>query len=490
MPAYYQFTQAITWVLYQLFGSNRWAWHLLQLSLHALNATLLFRLLRGIFRDTGIPRAEWIALAAAALFCTSPYVSEVIVWKAAYHFLQGLLLILIQLHLLRNFLHNGRSRNIVISLILYALSLFSLELFYLVPILDIVVCIYYDQALAWDKRRIKQAFRAIIAPQALLLVLYLIGLQLSAGATTGRLGNEWMKLPITYYLVKPPENLFHLLGGRFLPEVWRHAVYKTCSSYTGAGIFYAALLGLLLYMVARFRKMTRNGQLVSFLTVWVLLGIALVTPLWFPERLLIVGDRYLYVLLPPFMALLALVISRIARKLLLPLIACSAAIIIQVLPTLNLNQTWQESTRLTDQLQTLLTDAPDQITILLNNPASLRGAPMIGAGEDGEAKLMHNLLYQSPIRGKMYDAPAANLLNATDSISIQWLDGSTLKVSLTQPNTFWQYGQDVAHSFSNEYFSVDVADPNCCYTLRLTKPVSQYRLLYQHAGTWQILRPL
>lgn len=483
VPSFYQLTQVATWCLYQVFGANAWAWHLLQLSLHAINSLLLFTLLRGVFQDSNVRGAEVLAFMAATLFCTSPYVSEVIVWEAAYHFLQGMLLLLVQLHLLRRFLYGKGKYVPVISIVLFALSLFSLEYFYLVPVLNGVFCLYYFYTLDWDKRVIRRVWRQLVIPQALLLVLYFIGLRVFAGASTGRLGNAWMKLPITYYLVKPPEYLFHLLGGRFLPQAWRSAYYHVCSSYVGAGIFYLSVAGLLTYMLLRFRKMKQRMQLISLLVLWLLLSVALVTPLWFPERLLIVGDRYLYLLLAPFSALLVIVIATTVRN---PRVQQSvfAVLLFQMPFTYKLNRIWKESDQMSKALQQNLTDAPHKITIMLNNPASLCGALMIGAGSDGEAKLMHNLFYPDTIKGVMYDAPAQNLLHAADSVRIETLDSQTVKVSLTQPGVFWQYSTDVAKSFSNEDFSVQVDNPECCYTLHLSGQADHYRLLYQQAGIW------
>ncbi len=483
VPSFYQLTQIVTWCLYQVFGINAWAWHLLQLSLHAVNSLLLFTLLRGLFWDSEVRGGEVLAFVVASLFCTSPYVSEVIVWEAAYHFLQGMLLLLAQLHLLRRLLHGRGKYPSAIAIVLFTLSLFSLEYFYLVPLLHAVFCVYYWYALGWDKAVIRRAWLTLIIPQAGLLVLYFIGLRVFAGATTGRLGNAWMQLPITYYLVKPPENLFHLLGGRFLPQAWRTAFYHVCSSYAGAGVFYLSVAGLVGYILLRFRRMKQRMQLISLLIVCLLLSLVLVTPLWFPERLLLVGDRYLYLLLPPFFALLVLLIATLVGK---PVVqsAMFVVLLFQMLLTYTLNSLWKESNELITKLQQKLSDAPDKITILLNNPVSLQGALMLGAGDDGEGRLMHNLFYADTIKGVMYDAPAQNLLHATDSVRIQAMDSQTVKVSLTQSGAFWQYSTDVAKSFSNEDFSVRVDDPDCCYVLHLNGQADRYRLLYQQGGIW------
>jgi hypothetical protein len=486
--SFYQLTQIVTWCLYQAFGSNPWAWHLLHLSLHALNATLLFTFLKRLVKDSGIEQVSFIAFAPSALFCCSPYVSEVIVWEASFHFLQGLLFILLQLHLLQRFLHTGQPRDAILAIILFSLSLFSLELYYIVPLLSLSLCLYYRLGLGWQKERTGKAMICFVAPQILALGLSLIAVRLFYHVSVGRLGNSLTEFPITYYLVKPPENLFHLLGGRFLLADWRALAYHMCSSSVGAGLFYLSLAAMLFYILFRFRQLQPKGKLLSFFFIWLLLGIGLVSPLWFPEKFLITGDRYLYVLLPPFFSLIVLGLMRIGLSLGLQRLVLLVLVAVQCSLTLMLNNVWAKSTELTNQLQLKLTGSPDKVTILLNSPASLCGAAMIGAGMDDEALLMHNLLYPTQITSPIRDAPAMHMLSESDSVKIEVLDPQTIRVSLLQPGSFWQYGSDVARSYANTEFSFRVDENHRAYTLELISHPSTYRLLYQQAGEWHELR--
>ncbi|MBS1616415.1 MAG: hypothetical protein JST06_09905 [Bacteroidetes bacterium] len=484
VPSYYQLTQTVTWCLYQLFGVHAWAWHLTQLSLHALNATLLFVLLRGLFQDAGLASASWMAGLSAALFCLSPSVSEVIVWEASFHFLQGMLLLLVQMLLLRKMLHGAGSSWALLACFLFALSLFSLEYFYLVPLLLAAVCLFYRKALKWEKSSLRRSFLGIVLPQGILLLLYFSFLRLVAHTSTGRLGNDWQNMRLASFLVKPPEYLFHLFGGRFLPLAWRMKVYEACASYPGAALFYGAIAAFVFFLVFRYKNLGRRQQIMCLMLVWLLAGMALESPLWFPQRLLIVGDRYLYLLLPPFLALLVLLLQPL-KSLRLQWALGGALLIPEALLCFSLNTLWQQSEQMTQSLQQKLSDAPGKMTILLNNPASLRGALMIGAGSDGEARLMHNLFFKPKIQGQMYDAAAQNLLRPDDRIRIEVTGKNCIRVSLMSEGAFWQYGTDLAHSYSNEAYSLIVEDPYCCYVLCLKQPVSQYRLLYQQGLSWR-----
>lgn len=484
VPSYYQFTQTVTWCLYQFLGTNAWAWHLTQLSLHALNATLLFVLLRGLFQDAALEQGAWMALMVSALFCLSPSVSEVIVWEASFHFLQGMLLMLVQMLLLRKMLHGGGKLVAFLACFLFALSLFSLEYFYLVPLLNAALCLFYRKALQWEKKPLRRSFLHIVLPQGILLLLYFTGLRLLAHLSTGRLGNEWQNMRLQSFLVKPPEYLFHLFGGRFLPQVWRMKVYDACASYPGAALFYGAIAAFIFFLVFRFEKMNRKPQMMCLMLVWLLAGMALESPLWFPQRLLIIGDRYLYLLLPPFLCLLVLLLQSL-EAMWLRVTLMLALLIPEAILCFSLNKIWQQSEQMTHILQQQLRDAPDKITILLNNPASLRGAQMIGSGSDGEARLMHHLFFKPKFHGQMYDAAAQNLLSPEDSIRIEMSGSNCIRVSLTRAGAFWQYGTDVAHSYSNEAYTLQVEDPDCCYLLCLKMPWSRYRILYQEGLSWR-----
>lgn len=65
------------WVGSLLSGQEAWGYHLLGVLLHALNAVLVFRLLRGL---TGL---SWAAFFAALLFAVHPVQAEAVCWAAA-----------------------------------------------------------------------------------------------------------------------------------------------------------------------------------------------------------------------------------------------------------------------------------------------------------------------------------------------------------------------------------------------------------------------
>jgi hypothetical protein len=259
-----------------------------------------------------------------------------------------------------------------------------------------------------------------------------------------------------------------------------HALF---CNFLVAAVFYGIVLLVVAIVALRFRRMQRQTQVAVLFLCWLLCAMLLVTPLWFPERLLIIGDRYLYILLPPFFMLGVMVVSRIK------LIAITRTIIIlacmiNVTLTAYLANIWQTSTHLTDQLQKTFPADAGGITILLNNPASFKGAPMIGAAPDQEFRLMHNLLYTHPVTGQFPEVLAFNMTSVYDSTAVAIIDDSTVRVSLTSPDSRWYYGTDVAKEYSTAYFSVSLSTDPCCYVLHLRNNADRYRLMYQKEGRW------
>ena len=197
VQSFYQTTQLITWLLYQLFGTNAWAWHLFYLALHALNCTLLYSLVRGILIDSTVTPAGEIALDIALLFCCSPYVTEVIVWKASFHYLQGLAFIFAILLILLNYLHRPTKQQVFMASLIFAIAIFSLELFYLIPLFTILILAFYYWALKYPFDRIREASLYILGPQLLLFLVHLILVHFVLGTQAPRLGNALFSQPIT-----------------------------------------------------------------------------------------------------------------------------------------------------------------------------------------------------------------------------------------------------------------------------------------------------
>jgi len=476
----YQLTQFNTWLIYQVAGIHQWAWHLVHVTLHATVCLLLYKLCRKLFEDSGVNKPYLPALAGTFLFCVSPYASEVVVWEASFHYMQALLFIFGILLLVQRFQHSPAAKTAIWACFIFFLSTFTHELFYLSPILTLSLAFYYRIVLHKDKRILRQTLLLFTLPQILLFVAHLLSFRLVYGNGVAHIGSQLFNSPIGYFLVKPPWCFFHVFAwGRFFPREVRMAVYDVFRTTGGAIAFYGLLLFVCTVILVRFRKMDRYWQLVSFLFLWLLIAQAILVPLWFPENLLVVGDRYLYLMLAFHGMLVALLLYKIKREWLKQGLLLMVAFI-SIYWNLKLSKKWYESERVIRAIQTSPLIKPGKVKVLLNSPACIKGIPMIGATAEGEFLLMHNLFFKPAIKDTMLEVAAYNMISPEDGAHVEVMNDSMVKVTLNQWGTWWWRNGDFgATSYENEWFRLDLVDPGHWYYLILKQPAANYDLFYQ-----------
>ncbi len=476
--SFYQFTLLVNWLCYQLWGVNAFMWHLLSLSLHALNATLLWILLSRFFKDAQLQGGDFLALCAVVLYAFSPYNVEVVVWEASYHYLQAFLIILGILLLARKFLHQQKVKYAVWAGLLYLLSVFSLEFFYLTPAFVFTLALFYRKALYYDPQVFRRLVLCFCLPQALMLLLHFGLFDMVYGAQVPHVGADFRKMHIGYFATRPPEYLFHLLWGRFLPDALRHRMHQVATTYPFAAAFYGCIAATAGYLIIRFRRISMHGKLAGLFFCWMLLSVSLLLPLWFPAVLLSVSDRYLYLLAAFYFITVLLLVSRLksrALKAALWLIAAS----LNVGFTLMLTTYWGISTRMITALETDVPVMPGKTILMLNSPASYKGVAMIGCTFESEFKLVNNLLYGAKIPNRMTDVMGYNLASPSDGAGVLVLNDSTIRVTARHRDiNFWFGGTDGVH-LETPFYKITAQDTGLWYRLVLKGDPAQYQLLYQ-----------
>lgn len=483
----YQFTQFNTYLLYQLFGINAWLWHLLFITLHAINACLMFTLSMRLLNDFGAENSGEISFAGASLFCLSPYISEVIVWEPAFHFLQGLLLILVCLLCAQKFINTGARKYAIWTSLIYFLSTYSLELFYVTPWLVMIMGIFYSYHPAYEKIASK-VMLWVFAPMLLLFLARLVAFRLVYGDWVSRIGSGTVSAVQLASFGKPAKYLFHLLFlGRFFPQETRQRVYDFCDSITGIVLFYGLIIAICGYIFAQFGKMSGKGKFISLLFGWTLITLMLLIPLWFEDILLVIFDRYTYLTSAFLYMLVAAVISLISfRYVTLGIAAVYALVNLRF--AIMVSRYWGKAYRVDHGLLTKLPEPDNKLVILLNLPESMHGVPMIGSEKESEFKLMHNLLLPGTmINNTVYDALSYNMVTPEDGAHVTVINDSMIRVTLNQWGTWWWYAGKGGYSYQNENYKLNLIDGGHFYEMTLKKPAQDYLLLYQVADRWKVV---
>ena len=246
IPSMYQLTQMITWVFYQFFGSSAWLWHLLYITLQALNACLLFVFFRRLFINSAIEGAPIVSFLGALLFCVCPHISEVVVWEPSFHYLLGLLFIVLILICTQRFLETGNNRFALLAGIIFFLSTYSLEVFYLTPLFVLTLGLYYKGVLGARKEIFGGILTKFLFPQVLLFLVHLALLHLIYHQTVAHIGAISLDQNVANFS-KPLKYIFHLVFlGRYFPAPIRARVYDFCESHTGLIIMYLGLVAVII----------------------------------------------------------------------------------------------------------------------------------------------------------------------------------------------------------------------------------------------------
>ena len=481
----YQVTQFNTWVYYQLFGIQEWAWHLLFISLHAINACLLFVLCAGILDDAGVKDSRRISFTGVVLFCISPYLSEVVVWEPSFHFLQGLLMILLILVWMRKYVHTSNSKYAWWAAIVYLLSTHTLEVFYITPWLVLTLAVFYRAGGKIERKVFTRVLLLFFVPELIMFCLRLVEFRVLYGGWVSRIGSEAaMAAPLTG-LGKPAKYLFHmLLVGRFFPHDVKQKVYDFCDSAKSVVAFYSIVILICGFIAARFRKMSGNGKVASLLFVWMLITFVLLMPLWFGDLLLVIFDRYTYFTGAFIYMLIAVLASFITMQYVrLGLLGVYALANLRF--AIQVSRYWGKAYRVDYGLLHGLPGLENKTVVLLNLPESIHGVAMIGSEPESEYKLMHNLLLpEQKINNKVYDGLSYNMETPDDGAHTLVLNDSMVRVTLNQWGTWWWYEARGGRSYEKEDYKLNMIDGGHFYELTMKHPASQYILLYQVGDKW------
>jgi len=481
--SFYQLFMLQYYIGYKLWGLNLWMWSLLYITVQSINAYLLCILCRNIFADSGVKNGFAISLCGVLIFVICPHVSEVVICKAYYHYLQSFLFILLIMLWAVKYQHQQRNKYVLGSIIIFIMAALTLEIFYLVPFFVLSIALYYRFALGYDKRVFRKTVLYFFIPQIIVLGLYFIALY----ATFKFLRPHKIELTISFvdYLSKPLKYLFHIVFlGRYFPMPIKDKIYSWCGSTKALVIFYSVVAGGFGYTVLRLKQLSGSTRAMLLFGVWIVLTIGFLMPLAFPgSALLIFYDRYTYFADGFVYVLLVLWLSRILNKNLTVFLFCIYAGL-NLYFTVAVNSLWKHSAYINNRLLHGLPAVENKIVVLLNIPENMDGVPMIGSQPDGEYKALYEV-FVGNIPNKIYDAASYNMITMNDGAHVTVIGDSLVKVTLNQWGTWWWYDGHGATSYENADYKVDMKDPGHWYQLTLKHPGDNYLLLYSQGANWK-----
>ncbi len=486
IPSLYQFTQLTTYVFYRLFNANPYAWHTLMVSMHAVNAYLLYNLCRRLFEDTGIAGSSTIALTGALFFTICPHISEVIVWEASFHYLQGVMLILGILTLVQRYHYTAKIKYVLFAGFLFLCAAFSLEVFYLTPWFVLSLALYYRIVLGFETKVLKKVMFCFFIPQLAIFAVQLVLLRFEYGAHFAHIAENVVQ-PVASYFNKPPKYVFHiLLFGRYFENGTREKIYQMCGSTGSMVVFYGLLLLLFQYIAMNIKTFTPKNKAAALLLVWMVISVVIIMPLAFPNIMLMFYDRYTYLLNAFTYMLLAVLVSQLGNKYIAYSLLGIYAII-NLYFTFKVNFYWKHATYIDNRLMRELPAPGNKTVILLNIPENMNGIAMIGAQPDNEYKAMREMFVDSSLKNKIWDALSYNMLTPEDGANVTVKNDSVVGVTLNQWGTWWWYEGHGGRSYETIDYKINLIDAGHYYEITLKKPADSFMLLYSVGSIWKVV---
>jgi hypothetical protein len=487
--SFYQVTQLQLYLLTKLFGIHPIPWFLLFTALHALNGTLLYRVTRGILSDFQLANGEWVALAGTLLVLFNPSMTEVVIWKAAYHYLiavQGILWILIWS---RKYLLTRASKWVWRSLLLLAILAFTLELWYTIPpLVGLMILAYYRTGII-QKEQFKACLTWLFLPLAAILLVHLLLYRLAYGTWFAHTaftspGDD----SLIYVAARLWDYEWHLLGfGRFFPHELRELVYKK-TGYTKGGLFAIGLFAILAEWSWRSYPRWKGGmRAIALFGGWSLIGIVIILHYLPADLFLVNNDRYLYLAAFFQWMLVAIVIGVFFRNRWLRSAVFAVVLAVCLGFTAYLVREWRRSTKVFWAVQDKFrwNDAP--LVLILNMPSMYNGIGIIRGNDTSE---LPNHLYNwgRPVpKGQVRDVSSYNMNHSWDGAHVVVEDSTHLHVTLNQWGSWWQLAGLGALNRSNEFFDLHFIDPGHDYRLTLKQRLPGMVILYQQGLEWRIV---
>ena len=482
----YQITHFQLYVLIHLLGTHPIPWFLLLTGLHSLNAFLLFSFCKKIFADFKLPNASNIALASALLFLLSPNISEVTIWKGGYHYLPGVLFQLCILTWCRNFMMSGQRKYIVAALILFFISSYSLEIFYLTPWFCLILILAYKWKNIIDASVFKRSINWLFLGNILLFIAHLIVFRLRFGSWLAHYGTTgdfiFKGQELFPKLLKYSATLF--LMSAHLPEKISQSIYHFCTLpavYYGS---YALVLIICLLIFSRFKKLSSPFQLASIFFGMMMLCIIILSPIFFDDLVQVYNSRRCYELSFPAYILAGLLLFSLFKSAKLSWSLLIGVLLVFGALAIRKAFHWRHAAKIQYGILNNYKWQNTDTVIILNMPTYFKDVRVIPVNDRKEFE--ENLLVfgHDTVKGMVYGVSSYNMNNIWDGAHVVMQDSMTLKVTLNQWGSWWIYNCLGANSYENELYRFELTDPGHEYLLHLKRKPKNLVILFQNGEHW------
>ena len=470
--------------IYSLFHIEGLPWYLIFCGLHALNGWLLYRWILQLSGRWKIQLPAVLVAGWCVLFLIHPYNVEPVVWKACIHYLLSLAAVLGILLVFPKYIYDGDRKFLWITLLVFTLSLFLLEISFVAPALIMMLLVIEALSFGSGKLILRRS-AMLVCGMWCLLAGYIVLNKLTIGSWVGHYGSKiHLKLDIigmmsteVKYMVK------HLFDARFFSFKVKTQLFDVILSSPELTFFILVLCitGIIIYLV-RIKKIAPRWHLVFFGTMASMLYVLTIANIFFFHLHIGMNDRYSYLPLA-FLILVGIMLFYTLPKWL----SWSLTIFLLVINLYfqqKTNRYWKESTEVLQHLKNTYRWNDASHVFILNCPDNLNGIVMASIwGEPTGIDELIDHQTPKPNTGIMYDIFQYNMTTPTDGVKVEQTGPMQLKVTFNQWGNWWHRNGIGANSYENEYYKADILDYPYLVTFKQFPEGSV--ILYQDGSEWK-----
>lgn len=487
VKSFYQVTQLQMYVFIKVFGTHFIPWFLITTALHALNGVVVFAFFKRLFRDFQLHRGELIAFCGVLLFLLNPNITEVTVWKGGYHYLTGILIQFLILIWCQQYFKNGKKQLAVAAFVLFFVSLFTLEIFYITPALTFMLILGYRWKDVIDKRAFRKALIYFFLPQVLLFACHLFLFRLLYGTWIAHYGTTTtFALNLQEILPRIGKYLAYIvfMAGH-IPFNVRSEIYSLLSQPWISALLALLLPLVLIILLFRFKKLSSTLQVATFLLAAIIFCLVLVIPIYFDDLFSLYNSRRCYQPGLFIYMLISLFIFSVFSDKKVAVSVFSVYLLLCLALTVQMVLYWRKAAKVQyGILRTFQFQDADPV-ILLNVPTYYKDIRIMPVNKDNEFNTQLKIFGYAPIKGRLYEASSYNMQHLWDGAHVTVLDSMTLKITLNQWGTWWMYNYVGAGDYETDLYKVKMTDPGHEYLLTLKSRPENMAILFSQDIYWR-----
>lgn len=480
----YQVTQFQLWVWTRLFGTHLLPWFLLMTGLYAAAGALLTDFFRKFYTDFGWENALPIAFWGGIFSLVAPHNAEIVVWKASYHYPVAVLLFFGILLLFRRAALTGSRKSLGFALLLYAVSTFTLELFYATLPMAVLLVFFYARRGGLVAAHRRSVLLGLAVMGMLFGAHFLLYNRIYGGYIPHQQGS------VETFLANPVkgfghffQNEFHLLlQGRYWPQQWHFQVHNAAATQWGGLLAMLFLTGALFSTGIAAIRRSRYAPL-FWTTAAAVIGSLLIVTVGVADLGIYYNDRLLYFTGLFQWQLVAFLLFRrpVRPAALLSLLLTVLLAVLSCYTALQLRRSAKIFWRVMEDFR--WKDYHRSPVILLNVPANYKGIVLYQESPQlSEFNSFLRIYTGDSARLHPQTVAGYNMEDTTDGARILMESDTSLYITLIRPGLWYWNGTLGASDHETDLYQMKLDEWSHQYRLIL-KDTSTL-LLYFNRGRW------